>query len=73
MANFGAFSVLRLLMFCRSPFKQYRLPREIILCAIRWYLRFPLSYQDIVVLLAERSIEVNRSTVFRSCATTANR
>lgn len=49
----------------RSPFKHHRFPREIFLCAVRWYLRFPLSSQGIVDLLAERGIEVDRSTVFR--------
>jgi IS6 family transposase len=48
-----------------SPFKHHRFPQEIILCAVRWYLRFPLSYQDVVDLLAERGISVDRSTVFR--------
>ena len=49
----------------RSPFKHHRFPKEIILCAVRWYLRFPLSYQDVVDLLAERGITVDRSTVYR--------
>ena len=48
-----------------SPFKHHRFPCDIILCAVRWYLRFPLSCQDVVDLLAERGIEVDRSTVFR--------
>lgn len=48
-----------------SPFKHHRFPREVILCAVRWYLRFPLSYQDVVDLLAERGIDVDRSMVFR--------
>ncbi|MFG6562015.1 IS6 family transposase [Sulfitobacter sp. 1A15299] len=49
----------------KLPFKRHRFPREIILCAIRWYLRYPLSYQDVVDLLEERGIAVDRSTVFR--------
>lgn len=49
----------------KSPFKHYRFPSEIILCAVRWYLRYPLSYQDLVDLLAEPGITVDRSTVFR--------
>lgn len=49
----------------KSPFKHHRFPHEIILCAVRWYLRFPLSYQDVVDLLAERGITVDRSTVDR--------
>ena len=32
---------------------------------MRWYLRYPLSYQDVVDLLAERGIRVDRSTVYR--------
>lgn len=49
----------------RSPFKHHRFPRDIILCAVRWDLRYPLSYQDIVDLKAERGIKVDRSTVYR--------
>jgi IS6 family transposase len=29
------------------------------------YLRYPLSYQDVADLLAERSLDVDRSSVFR--------
>jgi IS6 family transposase len=57
--------VLRLNMRRTSPFKHHRFPREIILCAVRWYLRYPLSYQDVVDLLAERGIVIDRSTVYR--------
>ncbi|MEM9902507.1 MAG: IS6 family transposase [Pseudomonadota bacterium] len=35
------------------------------LSAVRWYLRYPLSYQDVVGLLAERGVTVDRSTVYR--------
>jgi IS6 family transposase len=52
-------------MLRNSPFKHHRFPREIILCAVRWYLRYPLSYQDVVDLLAERGITIDRSTVYR--------
>lgn len=48
----------------KSPFKHHRFPRDIILFTVRWYLRCPLSYQDIVDLLAERDIAVDRSTVY---------
>ena len=40
-------------------------PREIILHAIRWYLRYPLTHQDVVELLEERGVIVGRSTVYR--------
>ncbi|MFK7942019.1 MAG: IS6 family transposase [Paracoccaceae bacterium] len=43
----------------------YRFPCEIILCAVRWYLRYPLSYQDVVDLLAERGISGDGSSVYR--------
>ena len=48
----------------KSSFKRHRFPREIILCAIRWYLRYPLSYQDVVDLL--RSIDQQSSAGSRS-------
>ena len=36
-----------------------------ILLAIRWYLRYRLSYRDLEELLAERGIEVDHVTLFR--------
>ena len=33
--------------------------------AVRWYLRFSLSYRDVEELLAERGIEVDHVTVYR--------
>ena len=49
----------------RDPFRGHRFPREVILLAVRWYCRFPLSYQDVADLLAERGIRVDRATIFR--------
>lgn len=34
----------------KSLFKRHRFPRDIILFAVRWYLRYPLSYQRSVTL-----------------------
>ena len=48
-----------------SAFKGFRFPPEIIVLAVRWYLRYGLSYRDIEELLAERGIEVDHVTVFR--------
>jgi transposase, IS6 family len=31
----------------RSAFRGYRFPPEIIVLAVRWYLRFGLSYRDV--------------------------
>jgi transposase-like protein len=33
--------------------------------AVRWYLRYSLSYRDVEELLAERGIEVDHVTVYR--------
>jgi IS6 family transposase len=35
------------------------------LCAVRWYLRYALSYRDVEELLRERGISVDHTTVFR--------
>jgi IS6 family transposase len=43
----------------------YRFPREVIAVAVRWYLRYGLSYRDVEELLAERGIEVHHVTVYR--------
>jgi hypothetical protein len=49
----------------RSAFAGYRFPPEVITLAVRWYLRFGLSYRDAEELLAERGIEVDHVTVYR--------
>jgi transposase, IS6 family len=49
----------------RSAFVGYRFPREVIVLAVRWYLRFGLSYRDVKELLAERGIDVDHVTVHR--------
>jgi len=37
-----------------SAFAGFRFPREVISVAVRWYLRYGLSYRDVEELLAER-------------------
>jgi IS6 family transposase len=37
----------------------------VILLAVRWYLRYGLSYRDAEELLAERWIEVDHVTIYR--------
>jgi transposase-like protein len=49
----------------RSAFVGFRFPAEVIVVAVRWYLRHGLSYRDVEELLAERGIEVDHVTVFR--------
>jgi len=48
-----------------SVFDGFRFPPEVIVLAVRWYLRFGLSYRDPEELLAERGIEVDHVTLFR--------
>jgi len=44
-------------------FKRHRFPGEIIIMAVRWYLRYRLSLEDVVELLIERGINVSREAV----------
>jgi IS6 family transposase len=39
--------------------------QPIILCAVRWYLRYALSYRDVEELMRERGVWVDHTTVFR--------
>jgi transposase-like protein len=49
----------------RSAFVGFRFPPEVILLAVRWYLRFGLSYRDVEELLMERGVEVDHVTLYR--------
>jgi IS6 family transposase len=53
----------------RSPvesasFAGCRFPPDVILLAVRWYLRYGLSYRDVEELLAERGIDVDHVTIY---------
>jgi IS6 family transposase len=43
----------------------FRFPPEVIVLAVRWYLRFGLSYRDLEELLAERGVDVDHVTLYR--------
>src|SRR5262245_63255965 len=47
-----------------TPFSGYQFPPDVIALAVRWYLRYRLSYADVAELLAERGVRVDPSTVF---------
>jgi transposase-like protein len=49
----------------RSAFAGFCFPPDVIVLAVRWYLRFALSYRDVEELLAERGIQVDHVTVYR--------
>jgi transposase, IS6 family len=48
-----------------SAFSGFRFPPEVIAVAVRWYLRYGLSYRDLEALLAERGVTVDHVSVFR--------
>ena len=49
----------------RSSFAGFRFPPEVIMLAVRWYLRYGLSYRDVEELRAERGIAVDHVTIYR--------
>ena len=46
-------------------FKWRHFEPEIIVCAVRWYLRFSLSYRDVEELLVERGLPADHTTIWR--------
>ncbi|MFK0569888.1 IS6 family transposase [Endozoicomonas sp.] len=40
-------------------------PKDVILQAVRWYLRFCLSYRDLKEILEERGIQLDHTTLYR--------
>ena len=49
----------------KSPFKGRQFTAAVILWAVRWYLRFPISYRDLERMLADRGVVVDHTTIFR--------
>src|SRR5207249_6327481 len=47
-------------LFCKRWF-----PDDVIVTAVRWYLRFRLSYRDLASIVAELGVAVSPSTIFR--------
>jgi len=48
-----------------NPFKGRHFPGEVIVLCVRWYLRYPLAYEHVAELLAERGVEVDPSCIWR--------
>jgi len=48
-----------------NPFKGRQYSGEVILLAVRWYLRYPLAYEHIAEMLAERGLKVDASCIWR--------
>ena len=48
-----------------QSFKGRQFTTEVILWAVRWYLMFPISYRDLELMLLDRGVEVDHTTIFR--------
>ncbi len=48
-----------------NPFKGRHFPGEVILLCVRWYLRYPLAYEHVAEILAERGVAVDPSCIWR--------
>lgn len=46
-------------------FKGRQFTAEVILWAVRWYLMFPASYRDLELMLTDRGVSVDHTTLFR--------
>src|SRR4051812_12862327 len=46
-------------------FKGRQFTAEVILWAVRWYLMFPISYRDLELMLQDRGVAVDHTTIFR--------
>ena len=46
-------------------FKGRHFDREVIILCVRWYLRYKLSYRDLVEMMAERGLSLAHTTIMR--------
>jgi transposase-like protein len=46
-------------------FKRRHFDRLIIILCVRWYVRFKLSYRDLVEMMAERGLSMAHTTIMR--------
>jgi IS6 family transposase len=49
----------------RSAFAGFRFPPDVIVLAVRWYLRFGLSYRELAARLAARGSQGHPVTLYR--------
>lgn len=48
-----------------QSFKGRQFTAEVILWAVRWYLMFPVSYRDLELMLQDRGVSVDHTTIYR--------
>ena len=46
-------------------FKVRHFDREVIILCVRWYLRFKLSFRDLVEMMEERGLSIAHTTIMR--------
>jgi IS6 family transposase len=47
------------------PFKWRHFEADILLCTVRWYLHYALSYRNVEELMRERGVVVDHTTMLR--------
>jgi transposase-like protein len=47
-----------------GSFKGRQFTADVILWAVRWYLMFPISYRDLELMLQDRGVTVDHTTIF---------
>ncbi len=52
-------------MMKSNSFKWKRYQSEIILLCVRWYLKYPLSYRNLVEMMQERRLNISHTTIMR--------
>ncbi len=48
-----------------NPFKWKHYQPDIILLTVRWYLRYNLSFRDLVEMMEERGLSISHTTIMR--------
>ena len=48
-----------------GSFKGRQVTAAVVLWVVRWYLQFPISYRDLELLLQDRGVSVDQTTIFR--------
>ena len=58
-------SVVSMMLRVDDLFKGRYFDREIITLCVRWYLRYKLSFRDLVEIMAERGVSLAHTTIMR--------
>jgi len=53
------------IVMSQNLFKWKHFEKEIILLCVRWYLKYPLSYRNLVEMMEERGLTISHTTIMR--------